>query len=64
MTDLLPITIDDQIACVERELEMRPKVYLRLIAQRKMTAQRADHEIACMEAVLKTLQRWKRAQRE
>lgn len=64
MSDLLPITIDDQLACVERELALRRRIYLDLIHKRKMTAQRADHEIACMEAVLKTLQRWKRAQRE
>lgn len=64
MSDLLPITLEDQLACVEREIELRRRVYLNLIGKRQMTAKRADWEIACMEAVLKTLQRCKRAQRE
>lgn len=60
MPDLLPIHLAEQIACVERELAMRRRVYLQLVHKRQMSAQRADFEIACMEAVLKTLRKVQR----
>lgn len=54
-TGLFPLTLADQVACVEREIRMRQKVYPRWIGQGKMTQDKADHEIACMRAVLETL---------
>lgn len=49
-------TISEQIAAVEREIKMRRRVYPRWIDSGKLTQQKADHEIACMEAVLETLE--------
>lgn len=51
MPDLLPITIDDEIACIRREIVMRQRVYPRWVAAGKMKQDTADREIACMEAV-------------
>ena len=55
MSDLLPISLEAQIACIERELDMRAKVYPRLVAKKQMAAPKADYEISAMTAVLKTL---------
>lgn len=61
MTDMLsdalpPVPIADQIAAVERELEMRRRVYPRWVANGKMKQGTADEEIRRMEAVLATLE--------
>jgi hypothetical protein len=45
-----------QIACVERELVMRRRVYAGLIRTGKMSPQMATVEIENMEGVLSTLQ--------
>jgi len=50
-------TIDDQIACVLREIRMRERVYPRWIAAGKLSAEKSATELACMNAVLATLQR-------
>jgi len=50
------VSIEDQIACVERELKYREHVYPRRIADKKMTQQLADREMTRMQAVLQTLQ--------
>lgn len=47
----------EQIKCVKREIAMRKKAYPRRIAQGRMTQKKADHEIATMEAVLRTLEK-------
>lgn len=47
--------LPDQIACVERELGMRRRVYGKWIAAGRMTQADADREIATMSAVLDTL---------
>lgn len=52
----MTITIMDQIACIERELRQRAKVYPRLIESGRMTPNKAREETARMEAVLATLQ--------
>jgi len=44
-----------QVACARRELGKRCFVYPRLIASGKMTANDAERETACMEAILVTL---------
>jgi hypothetical protein len=49
------VTLDQQIACVERELRYRRRVYPRVVQNEAMTQEEADHQIAAMEAVLKTL---------
>ena len=48
-------TLDEQIAAVKREIRMRESAYPRFVASRKMSQEKADHEIACMQAVLDTL---------
>ena len=44
-------TAADKLACVERELKMRRRVYDRWISEGKMSAGKAAHEIAAMEAI-------------
>ena len=51
------ITIEEQIACIERELGMRVKLYPRWVKSGKLTQAAADEELARMRAVLLTLQR-------
>lgn len=48
--------LTEQITAVEREIAMRKRVYPRWIESERMTQSKADHEIECMEAVLRTLQ--------
>lgn len=50
MTDI--ITSADKLACVERELKMRRRVYPRWIEDGRMSAGKAAHEIAAMEAIV------------
>jgi len=50
MTDT-PVTLADQIRCVQRELAMRRVVYRR----HPPRGTTAEHEIAAMAAVLETL---------
>ncbi len=57
LTDNLPISLTDQIECVEREIRMRVEVYDRRVADKRMTRAKADLEIARMRAVLATLKR-------
>lgn len=54
-----PITIDAQIACIERELAMRARVYPRRVKDGKMSQALADRETRTMEAVLMTLHAYK-----
>lgn len=53
------ITIDDQIACVERELGYRNRVYARGVASGGMSKKKADYEIEVMTEVLNTLKKLK-----
>lgn len=53
----------DQIACIERELRQRAKVYPRLIESGRMTPNKAREETTRMEAVLATLQKIGEGQR-
>lgn len=55
--DLFPISLGDQIACIERELNYRRRVYPRQVAARRMSQEQADKEIARMSAVRDTLMR-------
>ncbi len=49
-------TIDQQIACVKREIAMRKNVYPKWVTSGRMKAEAADHEINCMTAVLRSLE--------
>lgn len=51
----MPTSIDNQIACVKREISMRKYVYPNQVARGKMTEKQASDGIATMEAVLNTL---------
>lgn len=55
MSEMFPVTLQDQIACVRRELAMRANAYPRFIASGKMKQAKADREIAVMEGVLNML---------
>jgi hypothetical protein len=46
------ITINDKLACAQRELEMRQRVYPRQVASGKLTQTKADREIAVMRAIV------------
>jgi hypothetical protein len=50
MTDI--ITTADKLACAKRELAMRKNAYTRFVEQNKMSAGKAAHEIAAMEAIV------------
>ncbi len=51
----MSVPLPVQIACVERELRFRRRVYPRWVGEGRMTQAEADHEIAAMEAVLANL---------
>lgn len=51
MDDLLPITVDDMIAEIERELKQRSRVYPRLVSSGKLAKDRADRQVKVMRAV-------------
>lgn len=55
MTDI--ITTADKLACAERELKMRTRVYARWVDENKMSAGKAAHEIACMQEIVKDYQK-------
>lgn len=57
-----PITLEAQIDCVERELNLRRYVYPRRVERRQMTQKLADDEMKKMKAVLQTLMKLKRIQ--
>lgn len=49
------VPLADQIACIEREIGYRLRVYPRRVEDKKMTQQLADRELDRMRAVLATL---------
>lgn len=51
MTNTTPVTIDQQLKAVAREIAMRRNVYRRRVSQGAMKPEEADREIAAMEAV-------------
>ena len=50
------VRMSDQIACVEREITMRERVYPRWVDAGKMTQAEADRELLAMRAVLATIE--------
>jgi hypothetical protein len=51
------ITARDKAECAKREYKMRRRVYPRWVGEGKMSGQKADHEIAIMEAIAADYQR-------
>lgn len=51
-----PVGLDEQIACVARELRIREKVYPNWVSAGRMKLDAAEREIATMAAVLATLE--------
>jgi len=51
----MEITTSDLVKCVQRELRYRRRVYSRLIDSGKLDERTADHEIACMEELMRRL---------
>ena len=49
------VSYTDQLACAERELKMRHRVYPRWVSQARMSQASADREIATMTAIVDTL---------
>ena len=52
-----PVTLEQQIIAVRREIAMRKGVYPKWVAAGRLKPEKADHEIAAMEAVLASLER-------
>jgi hypothetical protein len=59
MNDLFELpqqfTLRQQIACVQREIVQRRRVYKSLVFRGRMSEAEAEMEIACMEQVSRTL---------
>lgn len=45
-------TAAEKLACADRELKMRRRVYPRWVELGKMSQKQADHEIACLESIV------------
>lgn len=55
MSDLFPITLDDMISEIERELALRHRVYPRLVETKKLQQRHANRQIAILMALLDKL---------
>lgn len=53
------ITLDQQIACLARELAVRETCYPKWVKEHRMLQSKADHEIAAMRESLATLKKLK-----
>jgi hypothetical protein len=51
----MEVSFERQLACIERELKMRRRVYPRLVERGKMSQDKASEEILLIEAVIRTL---------
>jgi hypothetical protein len=51
MSDLFSIGHDEMIACAEREVRMRRRVYPSRVANGSMSQEKANREIAVMEQI-------------
>ena len=49
------MSLDEQIAAVEREIRYREWVYPKWVEKKRMKQEKAEHELAAMRAVLETL---------
>jgi hypothetical protein len=48
---------EQKIACLTREIAFRKRVYGRKVADGTMLPEKADHEIGCMQAILRDIER-------
>jgi hypothetical protein len=55
MSDLYPVTLDDMVSEVERELNQRRQVYARLVHNGSLNRRAADRRFEVMSAVLALL---------
>jgi hypothetical protein len=46
------ISLEQKLKCVERELALRRSVFPKRVREGRMKQAHADHEIACMEAII------------
>jgi hypothetical protein len=51
------ITTEDKLACAEREVKMRERVYPRWVELKKMSLGKATHEIEAMKAIVADYQK-------
>jgi hypothetical protein len=51
-----PIPLEVQLACAKRELRLRRRSYAKWVPEGKMTEAQAAHELAAMQAIVRTLQ--------
>lgn len=53
-----PVTfsLDQQIACLAREIAVRERCYPKWVKENRLLQTKADHEIGAMRAALTTLQ--------
>lgn len=59
MADLQIYTLEQQIACVSREVERRKRCYPQLVKERHLLQANADQELGAMRAALTTLKNLK-----
>lgn len=52
----MTVSITDQLASARRELKMRRRVYPNWVSTGRLRQDTADHEIACMDAIVRTLE--------
>jgi hypothetical protein len=59
MIDPAQITLGMMVACARREVRMREALYAVWVAKKRISRHNADLEIACMQAIVATLERLK-----
>lgn len=57
MPDLFPITIPDEIAELNREIELRERIYPKMVRLTLLTSTQAARQIAVMRSAVESLQR-------
>lgn len=62
MTDLFPVTLDEMISEVEREIAQRVKVYDRQVGKGRLKAETAERRLDIMRAVRRKLLEVKEAE--
>jgi|SoimicMinimDraft_14_1059742.scaffolds.fasta_scaffold29516_1 hypothetical protein len=56
MTQLFDVSKEEKIACLQREINLRERVYARYMAEGKMKRSKAEREIEIMKAILQDYQ--------
>lgn len=55
MSDVIEVSLEDQVRCLKREIAMRKNVYPKWIATGRLKQEDADREIAALTAALHTI---------